>query len=209
MYSIIPPPEIEITRYSQRFNFLHSKKYLLGFEIMDELWKVALLRQFGATIDMLGNALRACPDDLWNSHMWKDPTMPPEFSDFWYVAYHTLFWLDLYLSGGVMGFNPPAPYNLDELDPRGVLPERCYTKEELLTYTVYCRQKCRVTIEQLTDEKAHQICIFTWAKNGISFVELQVDNMRHVQEHGAQLNMFLGQQAGISTGWVPHPIDDY
>jgi hypothetical protein len=157
---------------------------------------------------MLGNALRACPDDLWTAHMWNDPAMKPEFSDFWYVAFHTLFWLDLYLFGGVEGFPPPQPYNLDELDPHGLLPERIYSREELLTYLEHCRHKCRVTIEQLKDENAHQMCEFTWAKKGISFIELILDNMRHVQEHGAQLNMFLGQQAGISTGWVPHPIDD-
>lgn len=174
---------------------------------MDEFWKVALLRQFGATIDMLGNALRACPNDLWTAPMWSDPTMKPEYSDFWYVAYHTLFWLDLYLSGTVEGFTPPQPYNLDELDPTGMLPERIYSREELLTYLEHCHRKCGVTIEQLTDENAHQLCEFTWAKKGISFIELLLDNMRHVQEHGAQLNMFLGQQTGISTGWVSHPID--
>jgi len=27
-------------------------------------------------------------------------------------------------------------------------------------------------------------------------------NLRHVQEHGAQLRMFLGQQAGKSARWV-------
>jgi hypothetical protein len=169
---------------------------------MDVVWKVALGSQFGATIDMFGNALCACPDELWTAHMWKDPAMKPEFSDFWYVAYHTLFWLDLYLSGAVEGFVPPTPYTLDELDPRGVLPDRCYTRDELLTYLAHCRQKCRETIEGLTDEKAHQECKFTWVINGLSYAELLVDNIRHVQEHGAQLNMFLGQQAGISTGWV-------
>jgi len=176
--------------------------------MMDEIWRKALSRQFRATIDMLGNALRACPDELWTAHMWKDPAMRPEFSDFWYVAYHTLFWLDLYLSGDGEGFVPPAPYNLDELDPRGVLPERVYTRDELLAYVAHCRQKCKLTIEHLTDEKAHQIYKFSWAKNGLSFAELLVDNMRHVQEHAAQLNMLLGQSAGISTGWVPHPIDE-
>jgi hypothetical protein len=140
--------------------------------------------------------------------MWNDPAMPPEFSDFWYVAYHTLFWLDLYLSGGVEGFVPPVPYNIDELDPRGVLPERIYSRDELLNYLNHCHKKCQVTIERLTDDKAHQVCHITWAKDGISFAELLVDNMRHVQEHGAQLNMLLGQRAGISTGWVSHPIDD-
>jgi hypothetical protein len=173
---------------------------------MDEMWKEALSRQFRATIDMLGNALRACPEELWTAHLWNDPTAPVGFSDFWYVAYHTLFWLDLYLTGGVDGFVPPTPYNLDELDP-GVLPERIYKREELLIYCDYCRNKCRETISQLSDEKAHLMCRFTWAKKGISFAELLVDNMRHVQEHGAQLNMLLGQRAGTSTGWISQPFD--
>lgn len=120
---------------------------------MDVIWKEALWSQFDATIDMFGNALRACPEELWTSHMWNDPDMKPEFSDFWYIAYHTLFHLDLYMSGAVEGFVPPAPYNLDELDSRGVLPDRIYTQDELLTYLKHCRQKCQETIEQLTDEK--------------------------------------------------------
>ena len=31
---------------------------------------------------------------------------------------------------------------------------------------------------------------------GIPFAELLLSNMRNVQEHGAQLNMFLSQQTG-------------
>ena len=169
---------------------------------MEEIWKEVLWNQFGATIDMLGNAINACPDELWTAHMWNDPAVPLEFSDFWYVTYHTLFFLDLYLSGTVEGFSPPEPFNLDELDPRGLLPERVYSSEELLTYLEHCRQKCHATIEHLTDEKAHRVYKFPWAKDGLSFAELLVDNMRHVQEHGAQLNMFLGQRLGTSAGWV-------
>jgi hypothetical protein len=175
---------------------------------MDELWKDVLWSQFGATIDMLGNALTACPDEMWNTPMWNDPSMVKEYSEFWYVAYHTLFWMDLYLYGAVDGFVPPAPFTLDELDPRGFLPERSYNRSELLTYLAYCRQKCSVAIENLNEKKAHQLYTFTWKKEGLPYAELLVDNMRHVQEHGAQLNMFLGQLAGISTGWLNQPRDD-
>lgn len=175
---------------------------------MDMIWKKAIWSQFGASIDMFGNALHACPDELWTAHMWNDPAMQPEFSDFWYVAYHTLFWLDLYLSGSVEGFTPPFPYTLEELDPRGVLPERIYNKEELLSYLMHCRQKCQETIEGLTDENAQHIGNFSWSKGGISFAELLLDNLRHVQEHAAQLNMFLGQNTGTSTGWLAQNRDD-
>ena len=167
---------------------------------MDTIWKTAILRQFGAALDMLGNALRDCPDELWGESLWEDRSMPPGLSDFWYLAYHTLFWLDLYLSGQVEGFAPPAPFTLDELEPAGVLPPTVYTRAELQSYLAHCRQKCQATIEALTDEEARRLCRFGWGE--VPFAELLLDNMRHVQEHCAQLNMFLGQRAGAGSRWV-------
>lgn len=167
---------------------------------MDITWKTSIWQQFGATIDMLDNALHTCPDELWHDRLWHHPTEQPEFAEFWYIVYHTLFWLDLYLSGAVEGFVPPAPFTLDELDPAGLLPVRSYTKDELQTYLVSCRQKCWATIEALTDDKAHQPCKFTWGE--VSFAELLLYNMRHVQEHAAQLSLFLGQRGGLAVGWV-------
>ena len=66
------------------------------------------------------------------------------------------------------------------------------------------RKKCQATIAELSDEKAHQQVDFHWIEEKpISFFELQLYNMRHVQEHAAQLNRFLGQNeiAGTSD-WV-------
>src|SRR4029434_767437 len=34
---------------------------------MDDFWKTVLWQQFDAAIDMLENAMRACPDDLWSN----------------------------------------------------------------------------------------------------------------------------------------------
>jgi hypothetical protein len=170
---------------------------------MDDALKTALWRQFGSAIDMLENALLACPDELWHVRLSNDQSMPPEFSEFWYVAYHTLFWLDLYLSGSVEGFTPSAPFTLAELDPAGVLPERTYTLDELLAYLEHGRRKCRATIASLTDDQARQPCKFSWGET--SFLELLLDNMRHVQEHTAQLSLVLGQKIGFAPCWVTRP----
>lgn len=167
---------------------------------MDTAWRTIIWHQFGAAIDMLDNALRACPDQLWRDRLWNNPSERPEYSQFWYIAYHTLFWLDLYLSGAVEGFAPPAPFTLDEMDPAGLLPERPYTRDELQAYLDYGRKKCQATIEALTDEKAQQRCRFAWGE--ASFAELLLYTMRHVQEHAAQLNLFLGQKVGSAPGWV-------
>ena len=77
---------------------------------MDPLWRTALWRQFGAAIDMLENALLACPSTHWHGRLWSDHS-DPEFAEFWFITYHTLFWLDLYLSGvPEEEFAPPAPF---------------------------------------------------------------------------------------------------
>jgi hypothetical protein len=160
---------------------------------LNATWDEALGRQFGAAMDMLDDALRACPAALWG-----DRAQRPEY---WYVAYHTLFWLDLYLSGDVAGFTPPAPFTLDELNPAGVLPERVYSQAELQTYLQYCRQKCQATLASLTAAQAQRPCLFGWG-NQLTFGELLLYNLRHVQAHAAELGLILGQKYGSGPGWV-------
>jgi hypothetical protein len=159
---------------------------------MDTTWREVLWQQFGASIDMLENAVVACPEKLWGERS--------ERPEFWYVVYHTLFFLDLYLYGSVEGFAPPAPFTLDELDPSGLMPERVYTKDELQTYLEHCRRKCREVLDSLTDEKAERRCEFAWGE--MSFAELLLDNMRHVQHHAAQLNLILRQKTDSAPRWV-------
>lgn len=158
---------------------------------MDSFWRTLLWKQFGAAIDTLDNALIACPDPLWRESVWESPRGRVEF---WYVAYHALFWLDLYLYGSEEGFAPPAPFTLEELDPAGVVPERPYTKDELRAYLAYTREKCRTIIETMTEERARQPTSFPWEREGeiVSYYELQLYNMRHIQEHAAQLSLVLG-----------------
>jgi hypothetical protein len=161
-----------------------------------------LWRQFSAAIDMLSDALRDCPDELWEKRLWEDQPdqwVAAGFSSFWYLGYHTLFWLDLYLTGAEEGFAPPVPFDLVEMEPGEVLP-RAYTCEELLRYLEHCRRRCQETIGAMSNEQAKRLCQFPWGE--LLFAELQLYNLRHVQEHGAQLRMFLGQQAGRSTSWV-------
>ena len=166
---------------------------------MDMSWKASVWRQFGAAIDMLDNALRSCPDELWQERLYNERSVQPEFAEFWYIAYHALFWLDFYLSDSTNGFAPPAPFTLSELEA-GLLPERVYTKGELQTYLEHGRNKCRLKLETLTDWLVPQHCRPDWPE--MSVAELLLYNMRHVQEHAAQLSLFLGQRLGSAPGWV-------
>ncbi len=165
-----------------------------------DTWVNAVHSQFEAAITALEKALLACPQNLWEAPMWHDTDIEERFSRFWYVAYHTLFYLDLYLFGSVEGFRPPTPFTLDELDPAGVFPARTYTRQELLDYLNYCRSKCRSIFAAMTAETAQKRCKFPWME--LDYADLLLDNMRHVQEHAAQMNLFLGQQSGIHSDWV-------
>jgi uncharacterized damage-inducible protein DinB len=164
---------------------------------MNQVWRTTLWQQYGAAIDMLDNAILACPDELWS-----DPEQQPQF---WYVAYHTLFFLDFYLSETMDGFAPPPPFGLEELDPKGVITEP-FTKDELRRYLRHGRQKCRTFIDAMTDEHASRICTFPWLE--ISSGDLLLYNMRHVQHHTGQLNLILRQRTNSAPSWVRFARDD-
>jgi hypothetical protein len=159
---------------------------------MEITTKKMIWSQFGAAIDMLENAMNACPEEVWS-----DRSRTPEF---WYIAFHTLFYLDCYLSDSDKGFTPPSLFTLDELDPAGILPDRVYTKEELHSYLEHGRKKCKKTIEALTAEKSLQRCGFDWLD--LSVGEMLLYNMRHVQHHAAQLNLILRQRIDSAPRWV-------
>lgn len=178
---------------------------------MDSIWRIGLWKQFGAAIDKLDTAMMVCPDSLWRQPVWNDPSVPSARMEFWYVAYHTLFWLDLYLFGSEEGFAPPAPFTLIEQDDAtGPLPERPYSRDELRGYLAAVRQKCRNVIEGMTDELARQLVTFGWMEEGevVSYFELQLYSMRHVQEHAAQLSLLLGQHGVEADFDLPRAKDD-
>jgi hypothetical protein len=158
----------------------------------DDSFRAAIGRQLSAAIEMLDNAMAACPDTLWDDGSGQHA--------FWYLAFHTLFWLDLYLTGSVEGFAPPAPFTLEELDPAGIIPDRPYPKDELRGYLTQCRSRMRAAIGGLTDETARRSCRFGWGEVG--YLELLMYNLRHVQHHVGQLNLMLRQKAGSAPGWV-------
>ena len=135
---------------------------------------------------MLGNAIRECPEEAWQN--------------IWYIAYHTLFFLDYNMADSAEGFAPPPPFTLDELDPAGIMPERMFTKNELLTYLEHGRRRCRAKIEALTEETADEWCGFEGREMGRA--EFMIHSLRHVQHHTGQLNLILRQKTDSAPRWV-------
>ncbi len=159
---------------------------------MIDFWRSAIRQQFHAAIDMLANAIHACPDFVWSGE-------PPRA--FWYIAFHTLFFLDLYLSPvDEDQFRPPAPFGLAELSDKIGVAEPAHTKDELLGYLEHCQKKLDAVMAGVTEAWVASPCPFDY--RAMSNGELLLYNMRHVQHHAAQLNMRLRQETDSAPRWV-------
>src|ERR1043165_661919 len=96
---------------------------------MNKVFTDCLWNNFGAVIDMLTNIVVLCPDELWK----RDAKM-------FYLIYHTVIFLDYYLTYPARDFHPELPYTLGDMDhlPEGavddVLPDRWYRREEAVQY---------------------------------------------------------------------------
>jgi DinB superfamily len=153
-----------------------------------------LWRQLGGALQMLENAILACPDDVWGDELKED--------QFWFLAYHTLIWTDYYASENTEGFSPPAPFVLGDI-LIGHLPKRPYTRQELLAYLAFDLDKSRALIRTLTPAKAQRPFVDQY--KSFTLLELVIYNTRHVQHHAAQLVMLLRQRTGDTPGWSSLP----
>lgn len=155
-------------------------------------WADAVRGQFTAAVDMLENAIRACPDARWGDRV--------DWWEFWYVASHTLYWLDYYLSGSPEDYVPPAPLGPEEADPEGKLPPRVFTKDELLAVLAGTRPKLRSVFESLDAANAAEPSKYLGI--GLPQGEMLIYNLRHVQHHTAQLQWLLRQSGTEPPRWV-------
>lgn len=189
---------------------------------MDELWRATLSRKYGNLIDLLETYVRDCPPELWEASIWpvtKDQpwvwpikrfgeksypdeatqlALLPTISAYWNVAYHAIFHVDFYLSGGGLPYRPPKPFREEEHRPYTV-PARIYAPEELLEYLAHCARKAKQVIGELTDESAAAIT----PRNGNTFLDLLFHNLVHAQEHAGQFGLFLGQHGVTSSAGSP------
>ena len=157
--------------------------------------KDAIWNQFGASLDMLENAINMCPDEHWDTEI-----------KFWYKAYHCVFWTDYYLTIEPNTFTPPTPFNFSEFDSTNILPDKVFSKNELLAYLQHCKNKSQKLIAELTDELLSKRWVNDY-KN-YSVLEILLYNLRHIQHHSAQLNLHLRQTINDVPNWVSQAKDN-
>jgi hypothetical protein len=165
---------------------------------MDDLIvRQTTLGQYRAGMDMLGQAIDLCPEELWLSTDYQNR--------FWHLAYHSLFYVHFYLQPSEAEFKPWAKHRPDSqyLGPRPWAKDQPfqlpapYSKPDVQEYHALCR-----------DEVEKQIAVVCFeASSGFSWLPfnklgLQLYTIRHLQHHTGQLIDRLRNVAGIGVGWV-------
>ena len=147
---------------------------------MIEYFRQVLQGQYGASLAMLTDCIRACDEKHWEG---KIASVSARV-----VAYHTLFFTDYYLSPGEDAFE------LRELHARGgderedaISPG--LSRDECLAYAEICREKVGVALARETAESLRAPCGF--GRRKYSRGELHVYNIRHIQHHTGSLGAYL------------------
>jgi hypothetical protein len=176
-----------------------------------------LCAAFDEAVDVVEGALRECPDASREASMWHVPRTDPwvwptpdtepvvertdesiqRFSAFWVIAYHCLFFLDLYVTADASGFETPeyvrgGPEEMEwPEDGAAPLPGPAISRESLLAYAGHGRRRVRHSIETMTEDDFEARCPAGHPRAGQTVRELLETNLAHVREHGRQLADFV------------------
>ena len=163
----------------------------------DQLIRDAITRQFDAAFAMMKAAMEQCPADVW-----ADDSKGPAG---WKLAYHTLFFTDVYLGESFDEYEQPAwaddwaflfegkisrePYEVE-------LPDVVYDVAQL---TAFCEEvnanARRVIAEKPLDDQAPSPHV-----EGTR-LDMHVYNLRHLQHHVGQLTLLTRRGGGGVVGW--------
>jgi hypothetical protein len=165
---------------------------------MDKITKEILWNQFGASVDMLINVISNCPDDYFTMNR-----------RFFYIAFHSAIFLDYYTTVPPKDFSPLLSFTQKKPKERpkeavdDLIPDKTYSKQEIVEYLKQSREKSKQIIYALTDKKSKERFKEGDEPNDMEYpvLEILLYNMRHTQHHTAQLNMLLRQDIDKHMEW--------
>lgn len=143
--------------------------------------------QYFAALEMMRQLVTQCPPDLWDR--------ASDRNAFWQLAYHALFYTHFYLHPGENAFQPwlkhrPAIHRMESR-------ENPYSQADLLEFIDVCQGE---VVRQLSALDPEADSGFDWLP--FDKFELQIYNLRHLQQHVGELSERLGCERQIEIDWV-------
>lgn len=139
--------------------------------------------QYLSALAMLKQAIVKCPQAMWDDSQDKDRS--------WFTAYHALYYAHLYLQTTRKDFVRWRGHGKPASSPP-------LSKEEVLDYLTFVEQEVirRVPVIDLeeADSGFHGI--------RVDKLELQLVNIRHIQQHTGELYERLGARTNIKLDWA-------
>jgi hypothetical protein len=164
---------------------------------MLDVLKNVLVHQFEAALCTLNVCIDRCPETAWNE--------PVANLTFCQVAFHTLFFTDLYLGHNVEALrnqqfhrdNADFFRDYEELEDRK--QQLFYDRPSIKAYLDHCRQKALQVVAAETAESLAAPAGFSSLQ--FTRAELYVYSIRHIQHHAAQLSLRLRLDFSQDTRW--------
>ena len=158
------------------------------------VYKKAIKGQYQISLNMLKQAIEKCPDSMWNDQSFANK--------FWQLAFHTLFYVDMYTQGTDENFVAWEKYkeNFQHLgrdskeDPIPV--QDAYSKEDVLEYYNHILKDIDARVDG-TDMEA--ISAVSWIT--CTSFELQIHNIKHIHHHvGMMFDRLRNNEVDVEWG---------
>jgi hypothetical protein len=150
--------------------------------------KSVIQSQYLAALEMLKQVIVKCPAASWDA--------PGDKDKFWNKVYHALFYAHLYLQETERHFQHWEKHH----DPDSGGP---FTQAEVLEYLTFVQKQVRQQVPALNLEAESG---FYWLPFGK--LELQLYNIRHIQQHAGELYERLGTRENIELDWVSNQPEE-
>ena len=155
--------------------------------------KEVIKHQYSAALEMMRQVVEKCPETLWASPEYSNPT--------WHVVFHALFYTHLYLQPAEVDFEPwelhREQYRSLRAAGQARDESRPYTRQEMLDYVTFCKYQVEEIVERLDLEGSSG---FSWLP--FNKLEAQFYNLRHLQQHIGELCERLGAKGEIEVDWI-------
>lgn len=165
---------------------------------MLDTFRQLIAHQYEAAFCTLNDCIDRCPEEAWDA-----PIGNLTLSQ---VAFHTLFFADLYLGPDVESLRQ-QPFHRDntgffrdyeELEDRR--QQHRYHRPSIKRYLDHCRRKAQTVVPGESEETLNGPSGFYWKK--YNRAELHVNNIRHIQHHAAQLSLRLRNDFAREVRWM-------